>query len=98
MADAPVIKKNILAYLPDVKIKDVTEYLPQHKDEIQNAVWNIYELHLLNNFVFPLKQQIKLSEHDPIAYISGHMTKLKKDEIISQQIIITPVTDTNHGK
>lgn len=53
------------------------------------------ELKLSNDFALPLNTQKVLSEHDPISYITGNMTKLKEDELIVFQILISP---TSHQK
>lgn len=95
--DAPVIERNISAYLPGVTIKKTTDYLPSKKDYF-NQYGKIVELRLTRNFVLPLQTQSVLSEHDPIAYITSHMTKMLDEELISFQIILTPLINKTHQR
>ena len=81
------LKRYLLSYLPNVKVKETSEYLSV---TINNK---IVEFILNRHFAYPLKQQSTLSEHDPVAYITGMMTKLSPDELISFQIVLSP-TDT----
>lgn len=55
------------------------------------------EFQLDKHFAYPLQKQNVLEEYDPIAYITGMMTKLKPGEIISFQIVLSPTwsSDTN---
>src|SRR5690606_15576831 len=66
----------------------VKDYLPKRND-INKSV--ITQFRLANHFAFPLKRQEELSEHDPIAYITGNMTKLSKDELVVFQLVASPV-------
>jgi len=86
--DAELIKKSLLAYLPGLNIKEVEEYLPEYLD---SATCKVTEFKLANHFAFPLKKQEALEKHDPIAYMTGSMTKLLEDEIISFQLVISPI-------
>ncbi len=84
--DSLIFKKNILSYLPGTQIKEVSEPIPDTK-----ALSEITEFKLSNHFAFPLKKQAKLEEYDPIAYITGSMTKLKTDDIVLFQVLASPV-------
>ncbi len=95
--DAPIIERNISAYLPGVTIKKTTDYLTGIKENF-NKSSKIVELRLTKNFVLPLQKQSVLSEHDPIAYITSHMTKMLDEELISFQIILTPLINKTHKK
>ncbi len=91
--DATAIERNIAAYLPGVTLKKVSDYLPENQKDLRTI-----ELRLNNNFVLPLQKQSELSQHDPIAYITGHMTKLTDGELVSYQIILTPLRKESHVK
>lgn len=91
--DDEVIEKNILAYLPGIAVKKVEDYLSSESKDI-----SIFELRLTNSFVLPLQKQSTLSQHDPIAYITSHMTKLSDEELVSYQIILTPLRKASHPK
>lgn len=79
------VKRSILSYLPHMGVKIVNEYLPKNMKDI-----HITEFTLSKHFAYPLKKQNMLEEHDPVAYITGMMTKLKPTELISFQIVVAP--------
>lgn len=95
--DAPIIERNISAYLPGVTIKKTPDYFPKINDSFNQST-KIIELRLTKNFVLPLQTQSVLSEHDPIAYITSHMTKMLEGELISFQIILTPLINKTHQR
>jgi hypothetical protein len=79
--DSQIIKKSLIAYLPGIEIKKTEDYLSQ------NDNFKITEFCLSNNYIFPLKDQVKLKEYDPICiYKRTLMTKLKNDELTSLQL------------
>ncbi|CAN5181104.1 hypothetical protein BH09PAT1_BH09PAT1_3230 [soil metagenome] len=83
--DADNIKRTILSYLPHMKVESGSEYLPHSVKSV-----SITEFRLSRHFAYPLKKQDILEEHDPVAYITGMMTKLQPDEMISFQIVVSP--------
>src|SRR3989344_175332 len=91
--DAQIIKKNLLSYLPGVKVTEVADYL-------NNSVntGHVIEFELSNYFTFSLKKQDNLKEFDPIAYITGTMTKLSDNEMVSIQTIISPINRSVSNK
>ena len=84
--DTPIIKKSIISYLPGIQVKETTDYVSS-----QNS-GHILEFRLAHHFAFPLKKQDNLKEYDPIAYITGTMTKLTDSELIGVQLVVSPVT------
>lgn len=85
--DAPIIKKNLIAYLPGIQVKETIEYLDTNSDQ-----GHVIDIRLCNHFAFPLKKQDNLPEYDPIAYITGTMTKLGSHELVAAQIVVAPVS------
>ena len=85
--DAPIIKKSIISYLPGIQVKETSDYLT-----LGSTVGHILEFRLTHHFAFPLKKQDNLKEYDPIAYITGTMTKLSDSELVGVQLVISPVT------
>lgn len=86
--DADLIKKSLLSYLPGLSVTVAKDYLPESFDTHKRV---ITQFGLANHFAFPLKKQDELGEHDPIAYITGNMTKLSKDELVVFQLVASPV-------
>ena len=86
--DADLVKKGLLSYLPGMSITTIDDYLPNSLDQNKPL---IAEFSLAHHFTFPLKKQDELSEHDPIAYITGNMTKLLPNEIVVFQVVASPL-------
>lgn len=83
--DASIVKKNLIAYLPGIQVKESTDYIaPASSDG------HVLDIRATNNFAFPLKKQDNLKEYDPIAYVAGTMTKLTEDELVAVQMVILP--------
>jgi len=85
------IRRNLLSYLPGIRIKQINDYLDDFGTDQE-----IVELKLANHFALTLGDQKKLLENDPIAYLTGNMTKLNNDELISCQFIVSPVVKSIH--
>jgi hypothetical protein len=94
-----IISHNLLSYLPGIKIKEASDYFDKNKfDQITESSVRLIELKLSSHFALPLQTQKTLSENDPISYLTGNMTNLKVDELISFQIIVSPIMDVFHRK
>lgn len=87
--EAGNVKRNVISYLPQVSVNVVDEYLTDWK-KLSSLNFKIFEFKLSKHFAFPLQKQNVLDEHDPVAYITGMMTKLIPGELISFQIVISP--------
>ena len=85
---AAMFEQNIHAYLPEVKVKQIDDYLPTSLDPKKTK---IVEFRQQKHFAYPLKQLDALDKHDPIAYLTNTMTKLEPGELISFQVLTTPV-------
>ncbi len=85
--DAHIINKNLISYLPGIQIKEIDNYLTASG----RLEAHITEFTLSKAFPYPLKKQDSLQEYDPIAYITGTMTKLSEDEQVSFQVITSPI-------
>jgi len=95
--DVSVIRKNLLSYLPGIEIKETPDYLPSSIETLSNKKYSFSEFKFKSSYVLPLKEQGVLGEHDPIAYITGQMTKLEPDDLITLQLVTSPVTPVYHG-
>ncbi len=84
--DAQIIKKNLIAYLPGIQVKETSDYLKT------NDQGHVIDISLTNHFAFPLKKQDNLAEYDPIAYITGTMTKLAENELVAVQMVVSTVS------
>lgn len=77
------VQKIITSYISDSKVKEI-----DHKDMDNN---NVIEFKETGHYVLPLTLTSMIEQHDPLAYITGAMTKLNDDEQITLQIIAKPV-------
>jgi len=88
---ASILRKTLISYLPQITIKEIKDYLPENLVELKKKEYKIIDFKLANHFAFPLKKHNVLEMYDPISYITGMMTKLNPQELISLQIALTPV-------
>jgi len=89
--DASIVKKSLISYLPGIQVKESEDYINLN---FRNG--RVIEIKSTNNFAFPLKKQDNLKEYDPIAYVTGTMTKLTENEQVAVQIIISPISHSNN--
>lgn len=87
--NSELISKSILSYLPGVKIDQAKDYI---KKDFTNT--SITEFGLSNHFAYPLCSHESLEKSDPIAYLTGNMTRLNKDELIAFQLVSAPISKT----
>ncbi|OGE32844.1 hypothetical protein A3C59_04445 [Candidatus Daviesbacteria bacterium RIFCSPHIGHO2_02_FULL_36_13] len=88
--EAPNVKKHLTSFMSSLKIKEVEDYIEKKKGLRKKVL----EFGLKKHFAYPLQKLDMFIEHDPIAFLTGMMTKLSPDELISFQIVISP-TKTN---
>lgn len=89
--DASIVKKNLISYLPGVLVKETADYLVN-----KTSFGHIIEIGLLKHYAYPLNKQDNLKEYDPIAYITGSMTKLTEHELVAVQTVVSPVSGSVH--
>lgn len=85
--DANNIKRNLMAYLPQLQVKAVDEYLPENNNKLHTRV---IEYGLTKHFAYPLQRYSEVGSQDPVDYITGMMTQLSSSEVISFQLIVSP--------
>ncbi len=84
---ASTIEKTLRAYTPDLKIEHIKEYIPQ---AISNNV-KVLEFAQQKHFCLPLSEQADLNKHDPLAYLTSNMSRLKDGELLSLQVVLRPL-------
>lgn len=91
---AEVVRSNLLSFLPGLKVVTIGDYLA----DLTHMKVGVVELRLGSDFVLPLKDHRALDEHDPIAYLTGHMRSLAAEELVAFQIVTAPVfRETHYG-
>lgn len=90
--EVETVKRTLLSFLPGLKVSEAEDYLPA---SIETG-WSIAELKLSNDFALPLADHKTLEEHDPIAYLTGHMRSLLPDELVVFQVVAVPVFNNTH--
>jgi len=84
---ASTFEKTLRAYTPDLKIKQIKEYIPQ---AISNKV-KVLEFGQQKHFCLPLSEQADLNKHDPLAYLTSNMSRLKDGELLALQVVLKPL-------
>jgi hypothetical protein len=87
---ASSLEKNLRSYTPGIKIKQTADYLFGIK---YNNRIKVIDFKLGEHFSLPINEQSDLKKHDPLAYLTGNMTRLKDNEMIAFQIILRPLND-----
>lgn len=77
------LQKTIVAYLPDSKVRVIDPLSQNNK--------TVVEFKQTKHYVLPIKTILPIEQHDPLSYITGAMTKLDEGEMITMQIILTPL-------
>lgn len=90
--EVDTFQRSLLAFLPGIKVQEVEDYM----QPLQHKLVRLVELKLSADFVVPLQDQKALAEHDPMSYLTGHMTKLALDELVAFQLVVTPVLPSLH--
>lgn len=88
------IKRSLLSYMPGLKVNEVNDYLP--RGTASESITGVTELKFSADFVLPLQDHKTLNEHDTIAYLAGHMTKLAARELVGFQLIVSPIMSSTH--
>ncbi len=83
------IEKSLRSYIPGIQINQAIDYLPTEQKDYQNA--KTIEFKLAKHFSLPLNEHPDLNKHDPMAYLTGNMTKLMPNELLALQIILQPI-------
>jgi len=93
-SEAAIVHRNLLSFLPGLKVREVKDYATKLPAETTEVI----ELKLGSDFVLPLKDHKALEEHDLMAFLTGHMTKLLPDELVAYQIVAVPVYRSTHHR
>ncbi len=93
-SEATYVTRNLLSFLPTIKIRQVPDYL----DALHDTKVGIIELKQGADFVLPLEGHKLLEEHDSMAFITTHMTKLMPGELVAYQVVTTPVMGSTHRR
>lgn len=90
--EAVMVRRTLLSFLPGLKVAEIDDYMP----ELAGTSVGVVELKLGGDYVLPLGLNKALDEHDPIAYLTGHMRSLAPDELVAYQIVALPVYSDTH--
>lgn len=82
-ARSHAIQKAITAYVPDAKVKEIS-IENDRSDEV-------LEFKETGHYVLPLTLTSAFAQHDPLAYVTNAMTKLRDDEQLTMQLVISPI-------
>ncbi len=77
----------VVSYLPSVRTQRVDDYLPS---ELDHRKVRVLEFKQTGHLAYPLQAQSSLHVTDLVGYLTGVMTKLQNDELISFQLTVSP--------
>lgn len=84
-SEAEVVRRNITAFMPSARIKTIN-------DPLLKADFNLVrDYKQTKHFAFALRTFNSFDQHDPIAYITGLMNRLKDGEQVALQLVIVPI-------
>ena len=92
--EADIVRRNLITFLPGLKVKEIEDYAK----DLSAEYTKVFELKLNGDFVLPLKDHKALEEHDFMAFLTGHMTKLSPDELAAYQVVAVPVRKNTHHR
>lgn len=78
-----MLQKSIVAYLPDVKVRQVKRTISEPD--------LVLEYKQTSHYVLPLNLMSKPERHDPLSYVTGAMSGLQNNEEITLQLVAIPV-------
>jgi hypothetical protein len=85
--DRESFQQQLAAYLPDVRFSVVKDPL---KSLSSNTSISVTDYKQARHFAYPLASHDSLSQKDPIAYLTGSMTKLENGELVAYQMVVSP--------
>lgn len=94
LREAEAVQQNLRSFLPGMKVRQIDDYA----GTIPAADSRVVELCLSGDFILPLKDHKALEEHEPMAFLTGHMTKLQPDELVALQVVAVPVFSNTHHR
>jgi hypothetical protein len=84
--DEDTFEKYVVSYVPDVRLRQVDDYLPVNSE----ASTRVLDFKQTGHFAYPLKLNDLPEEHDLIAYLTGAMTSLASNEMMVLQLVLSP--------
>jgi len=85
-----LFRRSVEGYLPDSRLTKVKDYLSQDILKQDQHVMSL-NFRLYRHFCYPLSVSKELAKHDPASYITNTMTQLADKELVSFQLVVTPV-------
>ncbi|HEV2402647.1 MAG TPA: DUF87 domain-containing protein [Candidatus Saccharimonadales bacterium] len=85
-SDVEMFKHLLISYLPSVAIREVDDYLPYASPHSPVTIGDYKQA---GHFAVPLVSHDQFDQHDPIAYITGALTRPLPDELLSFQLVLS---------
>lgn len=82
------IKKQLTAYMPELKLKVVR--LKQENTDVE-----VFTFRQRRHFAYPLKTYVTNERSDPINYLASSFTKMKQNESVTLQLIVRPYSSNS---
>lgn len=82
-----IFKQNMVSFLPELEVNEIPE-----PEAFKATYQKVVEFKQKGHFAYPLRSQEALNENDPIAYLTGAMSKLNPTEGVAFQIVLSPIS------
>lgn len=82
-ADIVNLEQTIAAYVPEARIRRI--------EKPNSPAGRLIEVKQSGHFAYPLHDHVSYDQHDPMAFLTGAMTKLASGEAMSFQMVVSPV-------
>jgi hypothetical protein len=87
-------EKLIASYLPELKFKQIKDNVNALKYLSTDSV----ELRQAASFMYPLRQNSRLADHDPIRYLTGALSKPGPHDVFKFQLLLSPYDASRSAK
>ena len=86
---AAALEKILHAYIPELRIRRGKDYIKSGNSF--HYPFKVVEFGQEKHFALPIHEHNDLNNHDPLAYLTSNMSRLKNNELLVLQIVIKPL-------
>jgi hypothetical protein len=87
--EAAEVRRKIATYLPNVRVKEVPDFLPS---TLHYTTARVLDYRQTGAWFQPLKDQFSFIEHDPVPFLMSNLRELIGNEQIAIQLVLKPVS------
>ena len=88
--EVAVLQRHVASYLPEARFRTLEDTTPAPGTTAVTAYYCAHEIKQIRHYAYPLHPHQDLEQSDPVAFITGAMTKLEANESIVMQMVVAP--------